>query len=851
MKGFSMKRLAAIGIGAALVGSALAPVVSAATMKDNVADITKADVISATGAPVVDVVVGSDAAASDVVWAGNIAARVAQLATTAGSCAGGEAADKSVNFTVGGQTSTSGSGTTAENDMNLQSGGLEANFNPISTTSTTMPALVNNPSWSYKASGVGNSTTAVKEALDANADVFFQDDQGSSRYAPGQLLAQVTASDKAIYTVTISPGYPIIGTTMTNLDANVEVDYTVPLLGKTYVIDRIENSGDKLVLYDQTSPTTLTKDQSIKVTSATDANKQYDLVLFDVVTASAGDAPYIATFNLMDGAVLVDSRDTIVANTDLKDSFGDKFTDSVYVTSVGKSQSTNNVYVSVRTGNTRVEIRDGQAFPYSTNSSTNNKAQWQAQIDRTGGTLNSIQITNKWRYDSINTTTSDTIKNALKVGDEIVWPNNFAKLKFVGMQTKPTTTHTIGNNALTYKDSRGTLIEVPFYSDNQIAKDAYSVVPINSRDFTFHLYDLDSNQDVSSNTRIQYIAGSYDSNANGTWTDVDFNRWTGLSGAINLDIGAESNNSTDSITYKLRVADNTMQDVYLVLAAQAFDLYDQSSAHVGEMYFVGTDSTEDTIVDKTYYEPHVSALGYTNEKAFNVAQFSLREAGSNNGTMANGDVQFNIDTRTDDALNVESVKSDLSNYSRDANYWLWTDSIRDSADYLLTGLTEYGTEISSDNSVFTIVMPTERRKVEMYLGATDQATTVVGGTPFTGVAAGETKSVGSTTVTIDSIAGSCGTGGTAVVISPISGKLVKTDAESSSSKSIIVGGQMVNSAAASAVVDGQSLSDLLVSSGDKVAYVSEVTGDIIVAGYDADDTGAAAQLLISQLESMI
>ena len=80
MKGLNIKRIAALGLGAALVGSALAPAVMAG-MFSNVDTLQKSNVMSATGTPVVDIVVGSMGQAADVVWAGNIAAKVAQLAS--------------------------------------------------------------------------------------------------------------------------------------------------------------------------------------------------------------------------------------------------------------------------------------------------------------------------------------------------------------------------------------------------------------------------------------------------------------------------------------------------------------------------------------------------------------------------------------------------------------------------------------------------------------------------------------------------------------------------------------------------------------------------------------------------
>src|SRR3989338_5209836 len=79
MKGLSIKKLAAVGIGAALVGTALAPIVSAISL-------SRGDLYDATtGEPVVKVVAGADAGYSDWVWAGRIAAKIASKAYTTGT----------------------------------------------------------------------------------------------------------------------------------------------------------------------------------------------------------------------------------------------------------------------------------------------------------------------------------------------------------------------------------------------------------------------------------------------------------------------------------------------------------------------------------------------------------------------------------------------------------------------------------------------------------------------------------------------------------------------------------------------------------------------------------------------
>lgn len=168
------------------------------------------------------------------------------------------------------------------------------------------------------------------------------------------------------------------------------------------------------------------------------------------------------------------------------------------------------------------------------------------------------------------------------------------------------------------------------------------------------------------------------------------------------------------------------------------------------------------------------------------------------------------------------------------------------ASKLTKAVTNYGTEVSVSGGVATILMPEEVRKVEAYVGSMDTVTSTVGGESFTGVTTGETKTTtGGTKVTVDAISGA--SSGKQIV--PV-GNIVKLDSDIPNGKSIIVGGFLVNTAAANLTVDGVALTDRLVASGD---YVSAVLADgkIVVAGWTAADTGAAARDLISALDGLM
>ena len=81
--------------------------------------------------------------------------------------------------------------------------------------------------------------------------------------------------------------------------------------------------------------------------------------------------------------------------------------------------------------------------------------------------------------------------------------------------------------------------------------------------------------------------------------------------------------------------------------------------------------------------------------------------------------------------------------------------------------------------------------------------------------------------------------------------MVYTDSPAPAGNRIIVGGYLVNSLAQNVVLgDGSTLQEALTAPGDRVAEVL-TSGDIVVAGYTAADTKAAAQELIAALDALM
>lgn len=280
MKGLNIKRIAAIGLGAALVGSALAPVVSAANVVPTGLDELGRDtVITATGAPAVDVVVGANASVSDVVWAGNIAARVAQLATKPVTCTA-DAGTVDLAVTAGSSTVASGSGFLAEQPFDWNA----AEFN-INVTNSDSPGLLKSNDWEIKESGTTKKLSIQESLFVNNGDAKYQSSASSSAYAPGAILGHF-ARESIGYRVDLGSGIKWISGTQ--LDDNTNYNLYIPWLGKKYtIVEMTPGTEASIVMYSDTTATTMTVGDSIPV-SKSGSTSELTLQLVDMWVEGIG-----------------------------------------------------------------------------------------------------------------------------------------------------------------------------------------------------------------------------------------------------------------------------------------------------------------------------------------------------------------------------------------------------------------------------------------------------------------------------------------------------------------------------------------------------------------------------------
>lgn len=838
MKGLNIKRIAAIGLGAALVGSALAPVVSAANVVPTGLDELGRDtVITATGAPAVDIVVGANAAVSDVVWAGNIAARVAQLATKPVTCT---AEAGTVDLTVGGTTSIAGSGVLEEVDSD---DGLDLTKNTVDitgmeVTSTKMPSLVNDLAAEWTINGSTKQKVDIKERLYTDdVDVYVQSTNSSTAYAFGDMVAKVPAG-KVRYVVSFTGQE--IKFNQTNMDSNSQVDVEVPFLGKTYVVDEVSSTGDSMILYADTTPTDVEVGQKLPVTPASGyAGKTMEIQLVDLIQIGSGNENYQPKWALLiDGVAQKYVQKNADTAYDLKDEFGKSyFTNNIYVTGAGLNLSANKYTATIRSGSERLELVNGEGFPFTDDPDVDDAAQWKVVLEKsdTGTGITSVSLVNQWAYIKDSGTQTDTSKYVLKVGEEIILPENFAKFKFMGFQDKPKNDVVLGEKNIEFKDIKGNNISVPYYQKFELNDKNKVVVGISGKDYTFWVENTDSNV-------VAYKEGNYkDATSTAGWATADFNNINLTANVpVQLDLGLQnsSGNKID-VNYLFVYEGGTRTEAALVLdGAQRFEVYTDgtdrayltfSDSNSGLPYFLPNFKDFEEVLasfthnDDVYMDANFlyTALDGSYAQVFmrsgeSAMVWGYEELQDKSNVVLNGPTYDAISN----GLEISEHKNDLK-----------------------TILMNDGSSVTTDGDNFVISVPEKLVAVEAYLGSTGTSTTTTGGKSYKDVSAKETRE----NVRIDAV--NCGAGSSsAVEIVPVS-NLVKT--AKGSGKSIIVGGWVANAAAANLEVNaGNTLEKLLINSGDYVAAVL-ASGDIVVAGFNGNDTGRAAQDLITALEGLM
>ena len=965
MRKINVKRLVALGTGIAFLGAALAPMASAITL-------SRGDIINTTnGMPAVDIVVGSNAAPSDAVWAGNTAAKVAQLAytetsvkatpkwkegTTPGKGVEPKAtvSDLSVDLVIGGETTYAQGTAYTFDDSYLNSVSTTPEVSAQELSNSKLNSLVNS-TYTYTYNG-SSYTQTVKEYIGLTANAKFD------TYKDVKDLVAYIDQGNFYYKVSFSAGIPY---PFTKADQNT---ISVPFFGKKYTV--LKATSNEVKLIDESNKYTYYNGERITGLTGKGSYAGQKLeVEFVTLTYNQANGTYYAKFNLYDSkGNLIDTRDGVSADSFLENTFyvnGEyPLETSIYVQSLGKEDVSGKGYIVVTVGTNTIQLKNGDMYPYDPTVTSSNKKYWKVSLHTSTGNVGNesgrpvidyIKIYNagiegysKWNkklpiYASENSLTGNGDKSTavfLNGEPEDTLGYGFAKVKFYGFKgTEPVTELKIANEKIYYVDSGDTQHEIPLYISglSSTTEQEFSFDKLGNQKYYFKLSETDKNVSVTTSTKLNGVTVSslvcpYGTTDNGTVTttlgtytiphglsagdyftidgvkykyvscttatdhntlkvtangyfqlaDTSLDNWTPSSDSVSGYNGKPADynfyfgyntapldgnkmavvklvGDNDASYYYGYVFDGS--DVWLLFSP----LTSLSEKNSYGLTFAGTDTDEDTTVDVLAYVPNVSELGGGKSGEYYIAKFTYAEPHSaGTGTLY-------IDTE-DGSLPPIGATDLSSNYTYEFSY---TNSNTNQSlnmtnynakDNIQTAYSDYGTKFDISKDYFDAIIPENREKVKLVVEG-PKATTTTTGETLSGAEGDTVTTTAGTKITIKKInyktevtPSVCPAGGVTldnveVTVTPSTvkqivpvGQLVYLDKDAGKKPHIIVGGWKVNKLAPKKLVlsDGKLLSERLTKAGDRVVDKLE-NGDIIVAGYTAADTVAAAKELVNDL----
>jgi hypothetical protein len=941
MKGLNVKRLVSLGVGAALVGSAMAPMVFGAVQLDG---LTKAKVIGPSG-PLWSVVVGSNAKASDAIWAGNIAAKIANMSNTetaitcssTGGSGGSATCDTSsakVTLTVGGTQTISGGA------RDLITAALSSTAGSKEYQEEVGDAYFAQFKHDATNTRIGSDSNSVTTTEKVGAKVDARFDTSSSIK---DLVAYIAGGDMN-YTVSYSPGIPV-GFTKGSSDS-------VPIyfLGKRYYVQSV--TSNTVVMASEDADKTFAVGESILVKGKD--GKDYKVRIDGGGTGTGGT--YVMQASLLDGDTVLKGPISFSSGSTVQFTINgvDQLDTGLTLNDIIKNNVNNSdVWTfTILVGSDRLEVRNGR-FPYDPNLQQGGYP-WGASLQYTSGSLTGITLTNSSQtWDSSRPIYSEAY--SFKVNDVATkgvpsadWftglegkAPHLGKVVFKGFYDQGVDFSTVqflkGTDiadvsgpqqtygALSYKDAAGVTHSIPYAIRLGGANIAAGSMKFEGIDYTFAVgYGHGANGWTAvgstnngnfyidkGSTAIQDLTTAPDYNKPYAVDGQTANAWTETgdinSNSTNLLVSLEGrNNKTYTYAFK-----STQSGSWLVLAGRSpqttgwnTGVIDTLYNNTGMLYFLGTDVEDDAVsgylpagvqiaagdynadlnshaAGVPYYAPFMDEFagpGSTggSDPSFKTAVFivdplastaRLPTAGALEGAGSNGMYYVYVDTG--DSAIVDTASNNRTGYNGSTVAYTFTaaNSLTSMSEY--TGSSSNYTKAYDDNGVrtdllareLTFRLPNQAMKAWVQLQSDNVTTTNSGGDPSIDVAVGQTgTTLSGAKITVNSISGVGGTaGGTGGVCTPSSanavvslpvGKMVYSDALPPTGNKIIVGGYLVNNAAKNLQLnDGTTIEAALTTSGNYEAQLL-ASGDIIVAGYTADDTGTAAQKLIDALDAL-
>jgi len=629
MKRLDVKKLAAIGAGAALIGLALAPMAAAALTKDQVLKGDKTPF---------DVVVGKNAATSDYLWAGNIAAKLAQLATddTEVSCLAtgwkegkgptGEGTSKActglnVDLTIGGTQTYSSETSKPYTTTNLDSAAGQAEFLAELGQSQLGTLYKETKNWRYKTSNYSQTITEyIGVQADASMDYIHP--------KVDDLVLQMAAAGDFNYRVHYSKGLPLDNSATDTSDfvAGNTDNVVAVLFGEEYKLYNVETtrsgtvtSADKIKLVKASGEKTYSIDETIEglMGAGEYAGKTMSVKVDDVYSATG------ATFVLLDDEGNEVSSQTADAGNYLEQLFTDSQNDyaletSLYLKSIQFNTATGSGKVVVAKGTDLVTLENSAQYPYSSTDTSTSNDRWISTF--TIGTSDSspdanvitdITIYNQspmlWKANdgtplyagktwALTTAGQDASNEAVFLqGEAETTPGyGYAKVIFNGWKgDEDRTVVKIGNDKyVEYVDSGDVAHKVPFYFSQSNNSTQGSFV-IDTQTFYYKTATTDTNFQIDATTDL--LNGIAVMGVDGNLI-TDQGKWTPIATLETKNIDMNGVNYTCT-TYNAGPAwdFNCMADGYFQVATEQL-----SSA--GDDTYIGYSSADTTNSKYWYYD---------------------------------------------------------------------------------------------------------------------------------------------------------------------------------------------------------------------------------------------------------
>lgn len=954
MKKFGVKKLAAIGIGAALVGTALAPMASAAITLD------KSDVYTSAGSPAVNIAVGSSAAISDVVWAGNIAAKLAQKAVSSSSAGAGVAdvSNAQVELVLGGTATYSSGAKEYKINLNSSSGTAAKELDDNTLTNAQLSNL-KEETLTPKVAGA-TSTITAKEKIILDVDAKF------SRVSSIKDLIAEIGSGEFRYQVDLGTGITLDeksnGTSNTYFsDSGSSDNVRVPFFGDTYQLDLADfNSSTTNVKLVKTSAKQRF-DEGEFITGLVGRGSldgQTVSVKLASVSQTSGTGTYTASWEIYDEeGNKIDSQTASSGNLNelFVDSSGDYVLRSnLSIEGVYLATTTNIGYGEVTVGTDTVELYNTKGYPYDA-TDTSGIYDYTVTLTASAGKFTTIQIQNSRETWTTTTTPLYPSGTGQSLTGHDAVTATFGEVLLAGTAGK-------GIAEIDFKgfeddESKTTIVLGKRSGDESSPSvDSRAIGKAEFRDGSDNLHRIPLALKLSWNTSGDTFvydgktywykvnvgtsqSGTYDTNFQvGTGVGVDNNYVNGVLWDINgvvagtgavvtingvtvADWNIDETVTVHGTTYKLMTAlatkvltvavDSNMQvrlsnstgdvidhnSIYLTnntvwdannasrIQNRNLNLYGSPGTTWKQRYAIRADESNNTVwllldgdqnlssstlqygeyatfVDTrenegtavTYFSPDVPEYaGRTaGDDQYYIANFIIDD----DLTAVNPDFNVLLDA-SDGGLLGPFPNTNLTGFTFDANVFVsqtldYTLQSGTQTNYIKAGFTDVAGKIVLDETAetVTIKMPQNLEQIVINVLGTGAVQEISGETLT--VAYGDTgESSGGTKITVNDITGvevvGAESGEAISVPAPDNGKgKVYTAADAPSGPNILVGGPVVNQLTAR--VSG--IAEQLQAEGDTADIEADASGNIVVAGYSAANTGTAAQEFIDWLDSL-